>query len=67
VKKQLNTAANTIGETERRSRAMERKLRVVESLPEGEASDVLGLTGLVPETDDVFPTTLLEIDEDPDA
>jgi DNA recombination protein RmuC len=43
VKKQLNTAANTIGETERRSRAMERKLRTVESLPEAEAADVLEL------------------------
>ena len=43
VKKQLNTAANTIGETERRSRAMERKLRGVESLPESEASQLLEL------------------------
>ena len=46
VKRQLNTAANTIGETERRSRAMERKLRGVESLPEAEASEVLELTAL---------------------
>jgi predicted nucleic acid-binding Zn-ribbon protein len=44
VKRQLNTAANTIGETERRSRAMERKLRSVESLPEAEASEVLQLS-----------------------
>jgi len=46
VKRQLNTAANTIGETERRSRAMERKLRGVESLPESEASDLLELPAL---------------------
>lgn len=43
VKKQLNTAANTIGETERRSRAMERKLRGVEALPEADSADVLEL------------------------
>jgi DNA recombination protein RmuC len=43
VKRQLNTAANTIGETERRSRAMERKLREVESLPETEAAMLLQL------------------------
>ena len=57
VKKQLNTAANTIGETERRSRAMERKLRGVESLPESEASQLLELPALLVEQideDDVF-------------
>lgn len=47
VKKQLSSAANTIGETERRSRAMERKLRGVESLPEEEASDILELPAFV--------------------
>ncbi len=46
VKRQLNTAANTIEETERRSRAMERKLRGVESLPEPETADLLELTAL---------------------
>ncbi|HET6352507.1 MAG TPA: DNA recombination protein RmuC [Coriobacteriia bacterium] len=49
VKRQLNTAANTIGETERRSRAMERKLRTVESLPEAEASALLELPSLMDE------------------
>jgi DNA recombination protein RmuC len=43
VKKQLNTAANTIEQTGVRSRAIERKLREVESLPESEATDLLGL------------------------
>lgn len=52
VKKQLNTAANTIGETERRSRAMARRLSTVESLPEAEASLVLDLPGLAAETTD---------------
>ena len=55
VKRQLNVAANTIGETERRSRAMERKLRGVESMPEAEASELLELTALAleePEDED---------------
>jgi len=43
VKRQLNTAANTIGETERRSRQMERKLRTVESLPADAAAEILEL------------------------
>ena len=43
VKKQLGTAARTIEETGVRSRALERKLRGVESLPEAEASEVLSL------------------------
>jgi len=43
VKRQLNTAANTIGETERRSRQMERKLRTVESLPVDAAAEILEL------------------------
>jgi len=56
VKRQLNTAANTIGETERRSRAMERKLRGVESLPEGEAELVLELpTLIIDAADDAEP------------
>ena len=67
VKKQLNTAANTIGETERRSRAMERKLRVVESLPEGEAAEVLELTGFLPEGDETFPVVVVELEDDVDS
>ncbi|MDR3687358.1 MAG: DNA recombination protein RmuC [Coriobacteriia bacterium] len=51
VRKQLNTAANTIGETEQRSRAMERKLRSVESLPDIEAANVLQLPSLVADAD----------------
>jgi DNA recombination protein RmuC len=47
VKRQLNTAANTIGETERRSRVMESKLRSVESLPDADASVLLELPVLV--------------------
>jgi len=60
VKKQLNTAANTIGETERRSRAMERKLRGVESLPESEASELLELPVVV--VDELEPEPM-DIDE----
>jgi DNA recombination protein RmuC len=44
VKKQLNTASHTIEKTGVRSRAIERKLRSVEQLPETEASTVLPLS-----------------------
>ncbi|MEI7436146.1 MAG: DNA recombination protein RmuC [bacterium] len=37
LKKQLNTASNTLEETSARSRAMERKLRVVEQIPSDQA------------------------------
>jgi DNA recombination protein RmuC len=43
VRRQLNTASRTIDETGVRTRAMERKLRSVESLPDSEASEVLSL------------------------
>ena len=43
VKNQLNTARRTIEKTGVRSRAMERKLRSVEQLPESEASEILAL------------------------
>jgi DNA recombination protein RmuC len=43
VKRQLDAASNTIEETGKRSRAMERRLRSVEQLPEAEASKMLAL------------------------
>jgi len=43
IKRQLDTASRTIEQSGARSRAMERKLRSVEQLPEAEASDLLGL------------------------
>jgi DNA recombination protein RmuC len=43
VRKQLNAVSNTIEETGRRSRAVERRLRSVEQLPEREADEVLQL------------------------
>jgi DNA recombination protein RmuC len=46
VKRQLDTAGRTIDETGRRTRAMERKLRVVEELPDAEAELVLDLVGV---------------------
>ena len=57
VRKQLNTASNTIEQTEIRTRAMTRKLRDVEQLPESESTTVLGL-GNSPEHD------LLEEEDD---
>jgi DNA recombination protein RmuC len=44
VKKQLDTAANTIDQTGVRTRAMERRLKEVEQLPAGESEKVLGLS-----------------------
>ena len=43
VKRQLETASRTIDETHVRTRAMERKLRAVEQLPDDEAERVLDL------------------------
>lgn len=43
VKRQLDTASKSIDETGVRTRAMERKLREVESLPTGDASSLLAL------------------------
>jgi len=55
VKRQLNTASRTIEQTGVRSRAMERRLRSVEQLPETEASAVLSLTAT---TEDIEPDDL---------
>lgn len=52
VKRQLQTASTTIDETGRRTRAMERKLRGVEVLPEEEASKLLELPADGPTPDD---------------
>ena len=46
VKKQLDTASNTIEMTGARTRAMEKKLRNVETLPSAESSKLLGLETL---------------------
>ena len=43
LKKQLNTASNTVDQTQTRTRAMERQLQNVEELPTDEASVRLGL------------------------
>ncbi|MGH9862625.1 MAG: DNA recombination protein RmuC, partial [Candidatus Acidiferrales bacterium] len=43
VKRQLDTASLTIEQTGVRSRAMERRLRSVEQLPEAEAAEILAL------------------------
>ncbi|MBM3308419.1 MAG: DNA recombination protein RmuC [Candidatus Eisenbacteria bacterium] len=43
LRKQLNTAAKTVEETDVRTRAMERKLRQVEELPSGDTESLLEL------------------------
>lgn len=56
VKRQLDTASRTIDETGVRTRAMNRKLRAVEELPEDEATRVLHLpvSGHEPDVEDVL-------------
>ena len=49
TQKKLQEASHTIDEAARRSRAMERKLRTVEALPETEAVALLGEAALVDE------------------
>jgi len=48
VKKQINAVSNTLDESTRRTRAMERKLREVEQLPGDQAGPILGITELEP-------------------
>lgn len=60
VKKQLHTAAKTIDETGVRSRAMERKLRSIESMPETEAAKVLELTAFTPIEDEPLLLDVVE-------
>jgi DNA recombination protein RmuC len=43
VKRQLNTASNTIDQTGIRTRAMERRLRAVEELPPESTAEILEL------------------------
>ncbi|MEC9233339.1 MAG: DNA recombination protein RmuC, partial [Planctomycetota bacterium] len=50
--KQLKTAQNTISETGTRTRAMERKLRNVEQLPEDESRDLLELPERIATSED---------------
>jgi len=51
VKKQLSTASDTIEETAKRTRAMERKLRQVEALPAAEAQNVLEIPDTLADTE----------------
>jgi DNA recombination protein RmuC len=46
VKRQLTAASNTIDSSNTRTRAMQRKLREVEQLPESESAELLGLDNL---------------------
>ena len=53
VKRQLGAASNTIEQTGVRTRAMERKLRSVEELPEAEATEMLTLPAVDAESVDL--------------
>ena len=65
VKKQLSTAARTIDDTGVRTRAIERKLRGIESLPESEASALLELPVIVAEEIDVEFEATADVDSLP--
>ena len=52
LEKQLKTAQNTISETGRRTRAMERKLKSVEELPEAQSRDLLELPEQIATSED---------------
>jgi len=61
VKRQLETASRTIDETHVRTRAMERKLRAVEQIPDGEAELVLDLAAVEePGPEEPEPVAVLE-------
>jgi len=61
VKRQLNSAANTIEETEHRTRIMAKKLRAVEEIPDHRIEEVLQLPPAAMEMDED------DSDSDPDA
>jgi len=63
VKRQLDTASRTIDQTSVRTRAMERKLRAVEQLPDDEAELVLDLA---PPADEPEPEGPLAVPEEGD-
>lgn len=62
VKKQLNTASKTIDLTSARTRAMERKLRSVEQLPDSESVEILALPDL--EAVNIDPTEIEDSTDD---
>ena len=64
VKRQLDTASRTIEQTGVRTRAMERKLRSVEQLPEAEAESVLDMTAHIDEIGTEDSVALLDEEEE---
>ena len=64
VKRQLDTASHTIDQTGVRTRAMERKLRAVEQLPDDEAERVLDLASPPDEPEPEEPVAVLEEDDE---
>ena len=64
VKRQLETASRTIDQTGVRTRAMERKLRAVEQLPDDEAERVLDLASPPDEPEPEEPVAVLEEDDE---
>jgi DNA recombination protein RmuC len=54
VKKKLNEASNQIDKVAVRSRAIDRKLREVEHMPEQEATRLLALENLIQDSEDLL-------------
>jgi DNA recombination protein RmuC len=63
VKRQLHTASRTIEETGVRSRAIERKLRSVDKLPEPEALEILALSAAGEEDEGEDPAAEVTVTE----
>ena len=61
LKRQLNTASNTVESTGVRTRAMERHLRDLEKLPQEAASEKLGLLNNNSDLEDVDTDFFFEL------
>ena len=64
VEKQLGTASRTIEQAGVRTRAMERKLRSVEQMPESDSREVLGLSSGGDEEPDLLEDQVDEVEAD---
>lgn len=52
VVKQVGTVGNTLGEAQRRTRAISRKLKTVEAMPGDQSAALLGVDALLPDEDE---------------
>jgi DNA recombination protein RmuC len=52
VVKQVGTVGNTLGEAQRRTRAIARKLKTVEAMPGEQSAALLGVDAILPDEDE---------------